>query len=254
MADAFDDYALSLSPWLYLRLDDTSGTSAVDASGNSQTGTYVDSPTLNQSPISFDQSGRSVKFNGSSQYITVPHHANFDASELTVVALLSIQALPDASSIFQHGDTNSSGNEGYSFYATSDRRMNFCGYHSAAGLNYSITTNPFFSLGEIFLYAANYAGSVVRFYKNGRLIESVTFTPGSKTPPTNPQTVNIGAAKNSTFRSFLNTYMSRVLFFTSSLTAGQIKTLYENMIVSYRGAPLEVGKPLTQQQFTKWGH
>lgn len=253
MADAFDDYALSLTPWMYLRLDDTSGTSAVDASGNSQTGTYVNTPTLNQSPISFDQSGRSVQFNGSSQYITVPHHANFDASELTVVALLKISTLSDYANIFQHGDTNSAGNQGYYAYTYTDRKMYFSGYLSGSGTTVT-TTNAFFSYGETFLYALNYTNSAINFYKNGSLFQSIAWSPGNKSATTNPQTVNIGAAKHNTFRYFLNAYMSRILFFNSSLTATQIKNLYEKMIVSYRGAPLEVGKPLTQQQFTKWGH
>lgn len=251
MADAFDDYALSLSPWMYLRLDDTSGTSAVDASGNSQTGTYVNSPTLDKPPISFDQSGRSVNFNGTNQCITVPNHANFDAAEFTIVALLNITSLSNNAYIFHHGDNTVSNDQGY--YMRSDLttgKLTFATFYSS--WRSVTTTNPVFSINKSTLVALNYTNSNIIIYKDGNLHENLAWSWGGK--GTSNQTIKIGAVKDSSLAWYWPGFMSRIMFFNSSLTAGQIKALYDTMIVSYRGAPLEVGKPQTQNRFTRWGH
>ena len=51
----------------YYALDDTSGSVAVDMSGNSSNGTYINSPTLNQASMLFNGEGASVDFVGASQ-------------------------------------------------------------------------------------------------------------------------------------------------------------------------------------------
>jgi hypothetical protein len=58
---------MSASPLGYWPLNETSGTTAVDASGNGYDMTYTGSPTLDQTPI-FNVSSRSVDFSGTSQY------------------------------------------------------------------------------------------------------------------------------------------------------------------------------------------
>src|SRR4051794_32415420 len=61
------------SPSGLWNFDDTSGTSVVDSQG-SNNGTYVNSPTLNQSPI-FAGTGKSVAFDkASSQEATLPNN------------------------------------------------------------------------------------------------------------------------------------------------------------------------------------
>lgn len=69
---------LSDAPEAFWKLDETSGTSAADASGNGHTGTYVNSPTLNQASLNVtDPAEKSVSFNGSSQYVDCGTHAAF---------------------------------------------------------------------------------------------------------------------------------------------------------------------------------
>ena len=48
---AYSTEVLADSPWLYWGLDDTSGSTAADSSGNARTGTFGFSPTLVQSPL-----------------------------------------------------------------------------------------------------------------------------------------------------------------------------------------------------------
>jgi len=63
---------LALSPVLYWRLGESSGTSAVDASGNGHAGTYVGSPTLAQTGAIAGDANTAVLFNGTSQYVSGP--------------------------------------------------------------------------------------------------------------------------------------------------------------------------------------
>ena len=62
----------ALGAWM---LGDTSGTTMVDSSGNGHDGAYVGSPSLNQTGILPTDPGKSVAFNGSSQYATVANAA-----------------------------------------------------------------------------------------------------------------------------------------------------------------------------------
>lgn len=78
---SYSSEVLADSPYLYWRLDDTSGTAAADTSGNSRTGTYSGSPTLAQSPlITVDTS---VLFDATNDYC-LSSSAIFNSSTATV--------------------------------------------------------------------------------------------------------------------------------------------------------------------------
>nr|MDZ8058599.1 laminin G domain-containing protein [Nostoc sp. EkiNYC01] len=60
------------SPWVYSRLNETSGTSVADSSGNGRNGTYQGGVTLQQSGRLSYSSNKAVQLNGSSGYISFP--------------------------------------------------------------------------------------------------------------------------------------------------------------------------------------
>lgn len=74
VSNAYYDAVIASSPTAYWRLDDT-GSTVVDDLGTHD-GTYINSPTQNKAPMINAGSGRSVKFNGTSQYATVPDHTD----------------------------------------------------------------------------------------------------------------------------------------------------------------------------------
>lgn len=78
---SYQSEVLADTPWLYWRLDDTSGTTAADTSGNGRTGTYSGSPTLAQSPLITD--GTSVLFDATNDYC-LSSSAIFNSSTATV--------------------------------------------------------------------------------------------------------------------------------------------------------------------------
>jgi phosphodiesterase/alkaline phosphatase D-like protein len=79
---------LADGPAGYWRLDEASGTAAVDATGGGQTGTYVNGPTLGAAGLlAAESSDRAVVFNGSSTYMSVP-----STGALSPSAALSLEA------------------------------------------------------------------------------------------------------------------------------------------------------------------
>jgi hypothetical protein len=78
---AYADEVLADSPYAYWRLDDTSGTTATDTSGNGRTGTYSGTPTLDQGPLI--QDGRAVLFDATDDYC-LSTAAVFNSSQATI--------------------------------------------------------------------------------------------------------------------------------------------------------------------------
>lgn len=79
MGAPYDSLVVADGAARYLRLDDTSGTTAVASVGSD--GSYVGSPTLNQAgPVEFGRPDKSVGFNGSSNYVEVGAVAGLSVS------------------------------------------------------------------------------------------------------------------------------------------------------------------------------
>jgi hypothetical protein len=68
---SYSSEVLADSPVGYWRLDETSGTNAADSSGNSHSGTYNGSPTLNQASLLVSDANASVNFDGVDDYINL---------------------------------------------------------------------------------------------------------------------------------------------------------------------------------------
>jgi hypothetical protein len=67
---AYSELALSDRPTRYYRLNDTSGSTAVDSSSAASNGTYNNTPTLNQASMLYSGEGASVSFNGTDETMT----------------------------------------------------------------------------------------------------------------------------------------------------------------------------------------
>ena len=78
----YSEEILARSPLGYWPMDDTSGTTCDDDSGNAADGTYTGTPTFNDGSIRPDAGGTSVRFDGLTEMVTVPWQF---MDELTVV-------------------------------------------------------------------------------------------------------------------------------------------------------------------------
>jgi hypothetical protein len=75
---AFQTDVLANSPYLYYRLNETTGTTAADTSTNGRNGSYVGSPTLGvPGPAGGDTA---VGFSGASQYVTTDQSSSFGSA------------------------------------------------------------------------------------------------------------------------------------------------------------------------------
>lgn len=74
---AHRDVVTSDTPGAWWRLDDPAGTVAADASGNSQTGTYVGTRASTPGAVAADTS-TAATFNGTTSVVTVPHSTTVD--------------------------------------------------------------------------------------------------------------------------------------------------------------------------------
>jgi parallel beta-helix repeat protein len=90
--NAYTQAALSENPLVYLKLDETSGTTAVDSSGNGLNGVYVDGPTLGLASVFGSGQGSAVGFNGGTDTVTV----SSTALDLTETVTLSAWIKPTA--------------------------------------------------------------------------------------------------------------------------------------------------------------
>lgn len=80
---AYGDEVLNGNPAAYWKLDETSGTTAVDETGNHD-GAYNGSPSLDQPPLI--QSGRAVVFDGTDDYVSTNWDGILGANDRTVAA------------------------------------------------------------------------------------------------------------------------------------------------------------------------
>jgi hypothetical protein len=97
---AYIDEVLADSPGGYWRMEEPSGTSADDASANTNTGTYINTPTLAEASLLTSDANTSVRFTrASSEYVTVVDHATLDLADIwTVEAWIKLAALGQATS------------------------------------------------------------------------------------------------------------------------------------------------------------
>lgn len=89
---AFRDAVLALSPLVYARCGEASGTTMVDTSGNSHSGTWNGSPTFGATGLVTGDSDTAVSLNGSSQYAEVAAGSWANVSHFTVMAIIKTSA------------------------------------------------------------------------------------------------------------------------------------------------------------------
>lgn len=90
---AYDDTVLALNPVVYLKFDETSGTTASDSSGNGNDGTYNGGVTLGAAGPA-ERNGVAAQFDGIDDYVSVPLDLSH-TDEATVVMWLYWDAFAD---------------------------------------------------------------------------------------------------------------------------------------------------------------
>lgn len=161
---------LGNSPAAYWRLGEASGTSAADATGNGNTGTYTSSPTLGVTgAIAGDTA---VTFSGSN-YVTGPSTGglNITGSAITVEAWVKASG-PGS---YAYLVSKYAGGGGYALYTGASATINFFVVTGSSGVAVATAPNSPWD-GAWHYVVGTYDGSTVRIFVDGALAGTAAAT------------------------------------------------------------------------------
>jgi hypothetical protein len=217
-SNAYRDAVLTDFPVGYWRLNDTSGTTCTDYSGNGLNGTYINSPTLNQSsPVS---GGASVLFNGTTQYVEIPHNTLLNVTDLTmeiwcnfVTQSLTLQT------VFGRSVSTSPTNVPYRIF---DQLNSVSGSYFGTITNDAIITPRWTNEWRLLAFTVqNVSGTrTIRTYLNGVLQNTSSTTDAV---PVRTSNLYIGAENN---RRFVNARLAEAALYPTALSATRLLAHY----------------------------
>lgn len=220
--DAYAAAVLAFSPIVYLRLGDTSGTTAADASGNSHPGTYVNSPTLNQgSLLAGDTTNGAVKLNGTTQYVTIANSSAFNVTTFTIGAWIKIGPTGAIQEIASRDDTTS--NKQFQFRVTASGYLELVLWMSPTPTAAVFTTRAKVTDNKTYFVAATYDGAYVIIYLNG---EPILKTAETRTLNSVTRLMEIGSVAES--GGFLNGTVDEFAFYGSAHPSQVIRHRYQS--------------------------
>lgn len=217
-------YALTVmqdAPTAYYRLGEASGTTANDASGNANTGTYNSSGvTLGQAGALFSDSNTAALFNGSTGYVTLPTATNGNgASALTIElwAKLSTTSLGSFTNIISAG--LSATHTGYQIYWSGTTNLTMTAGNGTANGTAVYSTNAV--AGTWWHIVGVYDGSSVLLYVNGTQVGTTSALSGTISASANP----IVAATTGHSSKFPGT-IDEVAVYPTALSSARIQAHY----------------------------
>ena len=102
--NAYSSTILSQNPLVYLKFDETAGTTAADSSGNGLNGVYSNGPALGQTSVFGAGNGKAVAFDGGIDAVTVSSRPWISSARVTLSAWIKPSTLaPTWQPIFYKG-------------------------------------------------------------------------------------------------------------------------------------------------------
>ncbi|HEU5396268.1 MAG TPA: LamG-like jellyroll fold domain-containing protein, partial [Verrucomicrobiae bacterium] len=202
----------------YLKFDETSGTSAADATGNGWTGTLVNGPNFVAG-----YSNNAVNLSSaSSQYVTLPAGVVSTLSDFTVSAWVNLATVANWNRIFDFG----TGTTAYMFLTPqngSNGKVRFAITTSGGGGEQQINSSATLSLNTWHQVAVTISGSVGILYVDGAAVgtnSSMTLNPASLGTTTQNY---IGKSQYSD--PYLNGQVDEFRIYNRALSSAEVVTL-----------------------------
>ena len=215
----------ALSPTFYYRLDDTSGSVAVDSSGNGSNGVYTGSYTLAQMGLLSGDEASSTHFTGGC--VESPGYS--DDTTGTAMAWATLDALDNSQQLF----TVTTVGNGPSVNTTSDLYVNADGSVTFQFYNGSETVTltsaaGLITVGSTHFYAAVWAVGYATLYVDGAMVAGQfgTGTPWSYSAHGAEARWDVAPASNSSIVCWTGRVQEAALFNGIVLTGAQIEALY----------------------------
>lgn len=218
LMSTFYTQAINESAILYWRLGDTSGSTAADASGNSRTGTYQNSPTLNQeSGLAGDTTNGSTKFNGTNQYVSRASESAMNASAFTWEIWFKSS---DTSATLVDRDDGSS-NRYARFEIDSSGYLN-AGIRFTTGVYTNFTATAKVNDNKWHHAVLTYNGSYVVIYCDGKRILKTAETRTMTSP-----TIALNIGRNNAAANYFDGYLDEFVYYAYALTSAQVRARYQ---------------------------
>ena len=194
----------------YWKLDEGNNSNAEDSSGNDNNGTLINSPTWTTG-----QFGQALKFDGIDDYVEINDHNSLKPANITVSVWVNITNEMNWDGIVSKMDTDL-WDKGYCIALDNQTPKNFMWFIN----NESTTTLIPTTSGWIYL-VGTYDGSVLKFYKNGILEDTLNDTDGIIH---HAQPVMIGNVAGAGY--YLDGMIDNVRIYNRALSAVEVQVLY----------------------------
>jgi len=245
----YSSEVLADSPVAYWRLDDTSGTSAVDSSGNARTGTYAGSPTLSAVSLLPVGGGTAVSFDGVNDTLTVGDNAALNAADsgFTFECWVKLNT-PTADKLYILGDKTGTANANQQWSVYWDNRSTSGsplrlrtqnGYDATAPVpvdwSGTVARDALAAGGHL---AVVWVGSNTKIYWNGVQVVSGTGLTGAVA---NTRSVYIANLNGNSF--YFDGKMDEVALYGTGLSAARVLAHYNaaGALIVTGVAPVDVG-------------
>lgn len=203
------------------RLEETSGTSSADLSGNANTGTLTGSPSRVAGKL-----GTGLSLNGSSQYVTIPSSASLRISgQITVSAWVKLSSIPSSNwaNIVSKGFDG--GTVGYDLRLTyfGSSTLDILSYDgSEYGTSYDVSA---WTTGVWYHVVGLYDGTNWKLYVNGVNVSTTASGTGALgSANTGPLVIGGFDNSGSVSRLFPGT-IDEVRVYNRGLTAAEVRSL-----------------------------
>lgn len=211
---AYADEVLNLNPLSYWKLDEKSGTNAVDEIGN-HPGTYENGFTLEQEPLI--ETGRSVDFNNEGRVNT---NAQLDGDPLTILCWVNPSTLGGTNSDRHTIVTDRISNNTWSYILRIEG--NEFQFYIEGDSSVAATSSTTVQEGTTYFLAAVYDGTEAQLYIDANSEDTVSVSNRSDTTGD----VSIGARNDLSDEGFIGR-IDEVAVYKSALTTNDIQTIYD---------------------------
>jgi hypothetical protein len=215
---------LSDNPLAYWRFDETSGTTAIDSSGNGNTGTYVGGVTLGKPGAIVGDPGTSVGFDGTTAWMNAGDvFAFIGNTPCSFEAWVNPVTDTNYHNVLSRSDGQGGSTTGYLMYiepASAPALMDFA--HYLGGASSIAESNTPIATGTFTHLVGAYDGTSLFIYANGVLLNQNTATIAT------PTTVNglVVGAQSGGLTSWFNGEIDEVAVYGTALTLARIQAHY----------------------------
>ena len=181
-AVSFADAVAADSPYLWAKMDETSGTVMANSGSYSTVGTYNGGVTINQ-PSLFNDSGKSIILDGATDWcgFTTAAYSDMNATRWTLEFIMSRPADAAGECIWHTGDSGAAGSAGYMVHCQGSGEIDVQGYAGGAWRQALSVGLALPGDGTVNIIAIRFDSvlGTVRFFKNGSLVNEAAWAGGN---------------------------------------------------------------------------